>query len=466
MQEFMTLEIFSVGDWSVQLNTLLGVSLFMLIHISLLFIALKYWNNWLIKREIYDWSKEQRLKINLVAGWCLLLIWGSMVILGLNPLIYATEEDDGLFTSTLIMAATFVVLATLADKILNKILTDRYFENKKLGRAYRIPIGLKQRPKPNNRTIFNVVITLVILMLIRGLGIDFKLFEIPTGADAANLTFRFSHVFVLLLTFFAAKLLSWLLTKFILVRYYRTKDLNPGLQFAINQILTYFIYVIAIFMVIDFIGIQFTLLLGGLAALLVGIGLGLQQTFNDLMSGIILLFERSIEVGDVIEFEGTVGAVERIGVRTSLIETRDHIIIIVPNSMLITDRVINWSHFDDKARFRIPVGVAYGSDTRLVEKLLLEVAREDESVLEVPAPSVQFRDFGNSSLDFMLFFWSKDYISIEAIKSKLRYDIDKKFRENNVTIPFPQRDLWIKNPEVLNPPPGKSANRRVDPPEE
>jgi small-conductance mechanosensitive channel len=226
--------------------------------------------------------------------------------------------------------------------------------------------------------------------------------------------------------------------------YYRNNSIDIGTQYAVNQLVTYVIFVLAFFFSIESLGMNFTVLWGSAAALLVGVGLGLQQTFNDLTSGIILLFDRSIEVGNVVDLKGTVGIVRKIGLRTSQVETRDNIIIIVPNSKLIVDEVVNWSHFDDKARFKVTVGVAYGSDTELVKELMLSVARDNVFVLEHPSPSVFFAGFGDSSLDFELYFWSRNFMFIERVKSDIRFEIDRKFRENNVTIPFPQRDLWIK----------------------
>ena len=179
--------------------------------------------------------------------------------------------------------------------------------------------------------------------------------------------------------------------------------------------------------------------------MLVGIGLGLQQTFNDLISGIILLFERSVEVGNVVELNGgMIGTVRRIGLRTSLIETRENISVIVPNSKLITDIVTNWSHNDDKARFLIQIGVAYGTDTQLVKKLLLKIARDNVYVLSNPGPTVRFTNFGDSSLDFNLIFWSRNFLVIEDIKSDLRFEINQVFLDNKINIPFPQRDVWIR----------------------
>ena len=168
-------------------------------------------------------------------------------------------------------------------------------------------------------------------------------------------------------------------------------------------------------MAVETLGIQMTVLWGGAAALLVGVGLALQQTFNDLISGIILLFERSIEVGDVVNVSGMIGTVKRIGLRTSIVESVDNVTLLVPNSKFINEQVINWSHFDEKVRFKVSVGVAYGSDTKLVRKLLSKVAQENIYVLEYPSPFVRFVDFGSSSLDFQLFFYSRNLIVIEAV---------------------------------------------------
>ena len=448
MQEFFETEIFFLAGNDVQLGQLIYFLFLFILLTVILLVSYKLGDKWFEKKGMMNWELRRPIKREVFYMYILSLIWAFLVSFDLDIILVPSEHIN--ITIGLILQATiFIFSARILDKILNKILLDRYEENLKLSRVERKPIGLKSKPDAGTRTLQRVVITFVVLILIQTFNLDFKLFEIPTGERAADIIFRISHLVIIFLIFFVARLASWILTQFVLAQYYRSKELNAGLQFAINQILTYFIYVIAIFLIIEQLGIQFTLLLGGLAALLVGIGLGVQQTFNDLVSGIILLFERSIEVGDVIELDGIVGAVEKIGVRTSLIETRDNIMIVVPNSQLISDKVINWSHFDDKARFHIKVGVAYGSDTRLVEKVLLEVAREHPMVLSTPSPTVQFRDFGDSSLDFMLFFWSKEYILIEKVKSELRYKIDAKFRENKVTIPFPQRDLWLRNPEGL-----------------
>ncbi|MCB9302230.1 MAG: mechanosensitive ion channel [Lewinellaceae bacterium] len=279
-------------------------------------------------------------------------------------------------------------------------------------------------------------------MALKSFGFDFQLFDFQS--KGTTYAFHISNILVAFFILLTARLASWLLIQLVLNSYYRRNSINVGSQYAINQLLKYFLYVIAFLMALEALGVTLTVLWGGAAALLVGLGLGLQETFKDFFSGIILLFERTVEVGDVVVVDGTVGTVRRIGLRTSLVETRDNLTVIVPNSRLVVEKVINWSHNDNKARFLVKVGVAYGTDTALVKKLLLNVARENAFVIRHPPPFVRFTDFGESSLDFEIHFWTHEFIRIEDVKSDMRFEIDKAFRENQVTIPFPQRDVWMK----------------------
>ncbi len=215
-----------------------------------------------------------------------------------------------------------------------------------------------------------------------------------------------------------------------------------GTSRAIYQLIKYIIWVIAIAFALETLGIKITFLLASSAALLVGLGLGLQQIFQDFVSGITLLIEGTLKIGDVVQTaSGEVGRVKEINMRTSKLETRDNIILIVPNSKLINDIVINWSHLEKKTRFSVKVGVAYGSDVPLVKKVLLECASEQEFVFTDPSPFVRFLDFGNSSLDFELFFWTVETFRVEDIKSNIRFMIDDAFRKNKIRIPFPQSDV-------------------------
>ncbi|MBU2651662.1 MAG: mechanosensitive ion channel [Bacteroidetes bacterium] len=222
------------------------------------------------------------------------------------------------------------------------------------------------------------------------------------------------------------------------------KKLNQNQTFVIYQIIKYFVIVIAVVVILQSLGLNLTILTASSAALFVGIGLGLQQVFKDMFAGLILLFTGTIRIGDIIEIENIVAKVTGIGFRTSTVVTRDDIDMIIPNSLIISEKVINWSYNNDTTRFTLEIGVAYGSDVDLVKNLLMEAAGEHPEVSKEPEPFVRFTDFGESSLDFQLLFWSKNMYRIENVLSDLRFSIDKKFRNHGVSIPFPQRDVHIR----------------------
>ncbi|GAB5538019.1 MAG: hypothetical protein Salg2KO_01220 [Salibacteraceae bacterium] len=221
----------------------------------------------------------------------------------------------------------------------------------------------------------------------------------------------------------------------------RRQWMDRSSLYALHKLVSYFAYTLASLVALETVGIDVTILMAGSAALLVGIGLGIQQIFNDFTSGIILLFGGTVRVGDIVEFDQTVGRVIEIDFRTSKIKTRDGITLIVPNSHLVSDNVINWTEGDILTRFHVDVGVAYGSDTALVKKILENVASMNDGVSKDRPVRVQFTDFGDSSLDFKLLFWAENTWEIEFVRSELRFEIDRQFRANNVRIPFPQRDV-------------------------
>jgi len=227
-------------------------------------------------------------------------------------------------------------------------------------------------------------------------------------------------------------------------RFFQSREVDGGKSYAIIQVVKYILYTIAVLVALQAIGINFSLLIGGTAALLVGIGLGMQKTFMDWFSGIILLTEGAVEVGDIILINGDVATVKAIGIRSSKVETRDQTVIIIPNAKLVEENVVNWSNNHKPTRFHINVGVAYGSDIRLVEKVLIQAASEHQSVLKRPPVQVQFLDFGESSLDFRVLFFSNEFFRTEFMKSDIRFRIVELFKENGIFIPFPQRDVWIK----------------------
>jgi potassium efflux system protein len=208
---------------------------------------------------------------------------------------------------------------------------------------------------------------------------------------------------------------------------------------------------LGIIIAVQSIGLNLTSLAVVFGLLSVGIGFGLQNVAANFISGLIILFERPIKIGDRITIGDVWGDVMNINLRATLIRTIDNIAIIVPNSEFISSRVTNWSYRDPKVRVHIPVGVAYGSDVRLVTDSLLEVARRHPEVMPDPAPEVWFTEFGNSSLNFELLVWTLDPKRRPEVISDLNKAIDAIFRKNKIEIPFPQRDLHIRSSVPIDP---------------
>ena len=273
---------------------------------------------------------------------------------------------------------------------------------------------------------------------------DFFNFEIFNFNNHTLSIFDLSSIIAIVII---TKLVLWLISK-ALFNKKKLHKLDKGSAFALFQIIKYLIWIIAITLMLETLGIKVTILLAGSAALLVGVGLGLQQTFNDMLSGIILLFEHSVKVGDILEIDGDRVIIQEIGLRTSKGMNVRQIVVIIPNSLITTNKVINWSHQTQKTLFNIDIGVAYGSDVDLVIKTLEESAVEHLEFLECEFKEVRLVNFGNSSMDFQLFFYSKNIFTIEKVKSDIRKIIYKKFNEHKITIPFPQMDLHIKSKDI------------------
>jgi len=203
----------------------------------------------------------------------------------------------------------------------------------------------------------------------------------------------------------------------------------------------YFIYILVLLIILNGFGIHLDILLAGSAALFVGIGLGMQQFFMDFISGIMILFDKTLSVEDVIQIENQVGKIEQINFRTTIMVTRDDRVVIIPNHKFLSEYLYNWTKNSDITRFNLSLGVAYGSDTSLVKKILIGVAEKHQQIKNQPKPIVLFSDFADSSLNFELYFFTDNPLYSPKIKSDLRFMIDKAFRENNISIPFPQRDV-------------------------
>lgn len=223
------------------------------------------------------------------------------------------------------------------------------------------------------------------------------------------------------------------------------RGIEKGVITSIAKITRYFVLTIGIIITLDTLGVNMKSLAALGAVLGVGIGFGLQNITQNFISGIIILFERPVKIGDLVSVDGVTGRVVDIGSRSTRVITRDDTTIIVPNSKFISDNVVNQSFTGEIIRYNVNIGVSYGTDTQKVKNIILEVANKTNGVLKDPAPQVFFEDFGESSLDFSLAVWASDLWNSRRILSDIRFAIEEEFRKNEIEIPFPQRDIHIKS---------------------
>ncbi|MDH5739831.1 MAG: mechanosensitive ion channel [Nitrospira sp.] len=248
-------------------------------------------------------------------------------------------------------------------------------------------------------------------------------------------------VLVVALFYATAKLKTWIVERLLL-----RSQVDLGVRHAIGAIVRYVVVAIGLIMILQAVGINLSTLTVLFGALGIGVGFGLQSITNNFVSGIILLLERPIKVGDRIEVGGVHGDVVNISPRATTIVTNDNIAIIVPNADFISSKVVNWSYTNRNVRFNFPVGVSYGSDPDQVRRVLLEVALAHQGVLKDPKSSVLFDGFGDSSLNFLLRVWTREFATVPGVlRSDLYFAISRAFKEHGIEIPFPQRDLHIKS---------------------
>lgn len=266
------------------------------------------------------------------------------------------------------------------------------------------------------------------------------------GSVKISVTSVVEGLLVLIMTVFLSRILTRLLQRRIAKRAY----LDPGLQYTLGRLTQYLIFILGVLLAIKVASptIDLTSIAVIFTALSVGIGFGLQYIAADIASGFILLFERPVRVGDRITIGEDEGDVQSINLRTTVVTTNDRISIIVPNSRLVSQRLINWSYGDPRARIAIPVGVATDSDIDVVTRTLLKAAEGVDNVLNDPPPKVQFLKFGDWSLDFRLLVWTNRPRLHTQIRSDINYRIEKLFREAHIEIPFPQTELRLRGGQL------------------
>jgi small-conductance mechanosensitive channel len=320
-------------------------------------------------------------------------------------------------------------------------------------RGQRINVFRMHGEKIKRKAIYLVNFLVVLLWIILVLR-NFRIIEYVYNGISSIISYKISIGFAsfsldLILVFFIVIYIAVLLSN--LLRILLEEDvlnrfsLSKGLPHTIAMLIKYTLITAGFFLAVNAAGIPVDKLTIILGAMSVGIGFGLQNIFNNLVSGLILLFERPIQLGDTVQVGQLTGNVKTIGLRSSNVTTFEGAEVIVPNGQLVANEVINWTLSDQNRRIELPVGVAYNSDPEIVHRLLSDILASHTELVKDPEPLVFFNALGESSLNFTLLFWISDYVQGRRIKSEILFSIFRVFKENKIEIPFPQRDLHLRS---------------------
>lgn len=418
LREYNLLELILV------LGVIVGVRYFVLRHI--------------IPRWLSQSSRLSNLNFRVLAYYVnvifiLIFLYLVISLCSFDFDLFSFANSRRIYLSDLILGLMIISFSFLANYLFSRLIFSNRESNATTDEQYF------EKNRSGLRTFSYVIIVVSVQFIIGIFDVNFPLFH------RGDLVIKLIDVLNVLLFIFLARFISFVVIRVFLYRYYRRKDINIGSQYSINQLIRYVIYVIMVLIGLESVGISLKVLWGGLAALLVGIGFGLQKTFADLLAGIIMLFERNVEVGNTIQLNSQIGLVKRIGLRTSTVQLRDQRTLVIPNSLVVDSELLNWDVDHKVNRFSVKVGVAYGTDIQLVRSILLQIAKENKFVESRPAPLVRFQDFGDNALIFELFFWSRILVTIEDVQSDIRFKINELFIENSIGIPFPQREIWIRD---------------------
>ncbi len=294
--------------------------------------------------------------------------------------------------------------------------------------------------------IITTILSVVALVFFSVSAVNAAGIPLPWNAPLPGVALSIVQIFLLIAFLIAVFWISSRTKRFLFNRFLVNSGLDRSLQYAIAQLVSNIVLVVGIFMVLENSGIHLGALTVFAGAVGVGVGFGLQNIASNFISGLVILAERPITIGDRVEVAGVAGQVQKISMRSTVIVTNDNISMIVPNTKFIDSPVTNWTYGDPRVRFRIPVGVAYGSDVEKVRKTLIAAGAEDPHTLKEPAPSVFFEGFGDSSLNFELVVWSSEMSDRpRRFRSDLNFAIERHLRAAGIEIPFPQRDLHIRS---------------------
>ncbi len=294
--------------------------------------------------------------------------------------------------------------------------------------------------------VFTTILSLASLVFFTVSAVNAAGIPLQWDAPLPGIKLSLLNVLLLILMLLAVFWISSRTKRFLFTRILANSGLNRSLQYALSQIISNIVLIIGIVLVLENAGINLGALAVFAGAVGVGVGVGLQGIASNFISGLVILAERPISIGDRVEVGKVTGQVERIRARCTIIRTNDNISMIVPNSKFINDPVTNWTYGDPRVRFRVPVGVAYGSDLEKVTEALIAAGREHPAALVDPPVSVFLEKFGDNSIDFQLVVWSSEMsYRPSRFRSDLNFAIARKFKEAGIEIPYPQRDVYIRS---------------------
>ena len=263
-----------------------------------------------------------------------------------------------------------------------------------------------------------------------------------TTIELGSFELSFRSILLFFSVIAAAQVVIWSV-RYLLRKFLRNTNFEEGTRFMVMRLVRTVVYFLVIVVALDTAGIDLTVFWASSAALLVGVGIGLQNFFNDVVSGFVLLFEGGVRVGDELEVDGMMVRVERIDLRSTRVITRFGNLIVIPNGLISGQTVRNFTQGENATLIQLDVGVAYGSDVERVKVILLEAANAEEEVVKKAQTASLFNDFGESSLQFTVYFWIEKPFLRKLISSNIRFRIDEAFRANGIRIPFPQRDVHV-----------------------
>lgn len=363
------------------------------------------------------------------------------------------ESGDGLFKfgpfhihwEHIILITIVVLLTIVARRVIHRLLK-RYLN----GANIRIEGRRVTMLRLLSQSVYIVAGFVIFYILkINNDVVTFKQFLDYPFVKYKSFLLTFENIIWVFVIITVAKLVLNLLRLYLQRRFRKDERFDRGTEYVYMQVAKYIVYTLAFIMCLGAMNVQPGIFLGGSAAILVGLGLGLQDVFKDMFSGFVLLFEGTVRVGDVIEFydgkssEPIVAKILKINVRTTQIETRDGNVLIVPNAKLTQEYIENWSHGSTLSRFRVNLTVPYNSNTQMVSDLLVQAAMSHPKVKKTEPVQVRMTDFGENGLCMELIFWADQSWDINQYKSEIRFEIDRLFRHYKIEFPYPQRDIHV-----------------------